>query len=71
MEFIKRVFKAMAEPFIAFSVLLDEDRRQNLDGRYNKYWARKNRREMKKAEKRDERMKKTEAQKRAQRQIGK
>ena len=26
-----------------FSILLDESRRQNLDGSWNKYWVRKNR----------------------------
>jgi hypothetical protein len=28
---------------IMFSILLDESRRQNLDGSWNKYWVRKNR----------------------------
>lgn len=41
MKFIKRILQAIAYPFIAFSVIVDETRRANLDGQYNKYWERK------------------------------
>ncbi len=35
-------------PFISVAVFLDEERRINEDGRYDKYWERKNRRAMRK-----------------------
>lgn len=44
-KFFKKLWKTISEPFIAFSVLTDETRRQNLDGWYDRYWERKNRRE--------------------------
>lgn len=47
MKAIKKILQTIAYPFIAFSVIADETRRQNLDGRYNKYWERRNRREEK------------------------
>lgn len=47
MKLIKRILEAMAKPFIAFSVIVDETRNANLDGRYDKYWERKNRRDAK------------------------
>ena len=34
--------------FNTIACMLDEERRINEDGRYDKYWARKNRRAMKK-----------------------
>lgn len=47
MKRIKRILEAIAYPFIAFWVIADETRRENLDGRYDKYWERINRREAK------------------------
>lgn len=49
MKFFKKIFESITYPFKAFAVLVDETRRQNLDGKWDKYWERKNRREMKKA----------------------
>lgn len=45
MKLIKRILEAIAYPFTAFWVIVDETRRENLDGEYNKYWERRNRRE--------------------------
>ena len=49
MKFLKRIIETITYPFTAFAVIVDETKRQNLDGEYNKYWERKNRREMKKS----------------------
>ena len=35
--------EAIKSPFEAIAVIVDETRRENLDGKYNGYWARKNR----------------------------
>lgn len=51
MKLIKRILEAIAYPFIAFLVIVDETRRENLDGKYDKYWERKNRKERAKNEK--------------------
>lgn len=50
MKFIKKIIDALTYPFVAWAVLLDESRRENLDGSWDKYWERKNRRAMKKKE---------------------
>lgn len=42
---MKNFIAKITEPFVALSVLLDETRRENLDGSYDSYWARKNCRE--------------------------
>lgn len=46
---MKRIKKALIaiwdfiiSPFISVAVFLDEERRINEDGRYDKYWAKKN-----------------------------
>lgn len=39
---LKRLWDIISAPFIAVAVLLDESRRQNLDGSWDKYWERKN-----------------------------
>lgn len=52
MKLIKRILEAIAEPFIFWEVITDETRRENLDGRYDKYWERRNRREEKREERR-------------------
>lgn len=44
MKFIKKILEAIAEPFIFWAVIADETRRENLNGRYDKYWERRNRR---------------------------
>ncbi len=51
MKALKKLWEAITYPFVAFAVLLDESRRQNLDGEWDKYWARKNRRAERKASK--------------------
>lgn len=57
MKLIKRILEAIAEPFIAFSVIVDETRRENLDGRYDKYWERRNRREEKRNKRKENKRK--------------
>lgn len=44
----KRILWAITDPFVGIAVFIDEERRQNLDGRYDDYWRKKNAREMKK-----------------------
>lgn len=44
---LKRILYAITTPFISVAVLIDESRRLNLDGSYDKYWERKNRKERK------------------------
>lgn len=39
---IARICDAISYPFSSIAVLIDESRRQNIDGEYNDYWARKN-----------------------------
>ena len=39
---ITRIWDAISYPFLSIAILVDETRRQNLDGEYNAYWARKN-----------------------------
>ena len=41
----------ITEPFVSFAVLLDESRRENLDGSWDRYWEKKNRK-MRKRERR-------------------
>lgn len=44
MKALRKIFKAIAYPFTAIAVLIDESRRINEDGSWNEYNARKNRR---------------------------
>lgn len=44
---LKKLWNAITYPFIALSVFMDEDRRQNIDGEYDRYWAKKNAKERK------------------------
>lgn len=39
---MKKLWNAIASPFIACAVLLDESRRINEDGSWDSYWAKKN-----------------------------
>ncbi len=48
----KRILWAITDPFVGIAVFIDEERRQNLDGRYDDYWRKKNEREMRKAKRR-------------------
>ena len=40
--FFKRLFEAITVPFISVAVMIDESRRENLDGSWDRYWARRN-----------------------------
>ena len=42
-NFVSRIWDAISYPFVSIAITLDEDRRQNLDGSWDKYWAKKNR----------------------------
>ena len=45
MKFLKKAFQYIADSFTACAVLLDESKRINDDGSWDKYWERKNRKE--------------------------
>ena len=47
-KFFRKIIDTISEPFAAFVVLLDESRRINEDGIWNKYWEKKNRKDLKK-----------------------
>lgn len=53
MKTLRKLWDAISYPFIAISVLIGEDREQNLDGYYNEYWGRKNRKKERKEKKHD------------------
>lgn len=53
MKILKKLWEAITYPFVAVAVLLDESRRENLDGSWDKYWARKNRKAERRASKRE------------------
>lgn len=42
MKTLKKIWDRIAEPFISCAVLIDESKRMNLDGSWDKYWERKN-----------------------------
>ena len=42
-ERVKRFFDAIISPFVSVACLIDESRRINEDGSWDKYWERKNR----------------------------
>lgn len=48
MKGFRKIIDTITYPFVVWSVLLDESRRENLDGSWDKYWERKNHRAMKK-----------------------
>jgi hypothetical protein len=39
---MEKLIRTLTAPIVFAAVLIDETRRQNLDGEYNEYWARKN-----------------------------
>ena len=41
-NFIKKLWNTITMPFVAIAVNIDESRRINEDGSWNKYWERKN-----------------------------
>lgn len=47
MKALKKIWNNVKEVFVGYAVLLDESKRQNLDGSWDKYHARKNRKAMK------------------------
>ena len=49
-KLIKNIWETIISPFVAIEVLYDESRRENLNGEWDRYWARRNAREMRKAE---------------------
>ena len=50
MKTMRKIFEAITAPFICLAVTLDESRRINEDGSWDKHNARKNRRAVKKSE---------------------
>jgi rRNA processing protein Gar1 len=50
MNVLKKIFGAIAQPFVAVICLIGTSQEINEDGSWDKYWARKNRRAMKKGE---------------------
>lgn len=51
-KMFKKAIDFITSPFIAVAVLLDDSRRMNLDGDWDKYHERKNQKLMKRMEKR-------------------
>lgn len=49
MKTLKKIWEAIASPFIALAVNIEESKNINEDGSWDKYWERKNRRANKKA----------------------
>lgn len=43
MKHVKKIFEAITASFVAVAVIIDESRRINEDGAWDKYWERKNR----------------------------
>lgn len=41
-KFVSKIWDAITMPFVSLAVLLDESRRQNLDGEWDSYHARQN-----------------------------
>lgn len=44
---MKKLIEKLLSPFVALAVWIDDSRRINEDGRYDRYWARKNAKERK------------------------
>lgn len=42
MKILKNMIEVLTLPFISIAVMIDESRRINEDGSWNKYWYRKN-----------------------------
>lgn len=41
-KFVFKIWDAITTPFVSIAVLIDESRRENLDGSWDSYWAKKN-----------------------------
>lgn len=48
MKKIKSFLWKIAEPFISVAVMIDESKRINEDGSWDKYWSRKNKKKSRK-----------------------
>lgn len=48
MKLVKKVCESIKDSFTALAVLIDESKRNNEDGSWDKYWERKKRKESKK-----------------------
>ena len=48
MKTLKNILTKIAEPFMTIAVLIDESKRINEDGSWDKYWERKNKKEVRK-----------------------
>ena len=46
MKTLKKIWEAIISPFVAIAVLIDESKRINEDGSWDKYWERKNRKRL-------------------------
>ena len=44
MKALKKILDFITSPFISVAVFLDEEKRLNLDGKYDEYWRKKNER---------------------------
>ena len=51
MKLFKKIWEAITAPFISIAVLIDESKRINEDGSWDKYWEKKNRKEVDQDEK--------------------
>lgn len=52
MKALRKIWDAITTPFVSVAVMIDESRRINEDGSWDKYWARKNRRALRKEQRR-------------------
>ena len=47
MKLLKKILEAIFDPFVSVAVMVDESKRINEDGSWDRYWERKNRKEKK------------------------
>lgn len=47
MKVLRKIWEAISTPFVAVAVLIDESKRTNEDGSWDKYHARRNRKGVK------------------------
>lgn len=50
-KMFKKFWEAITSPFVAIAVCIDESKRLNENGSWDKYWERKNKKLMKRMEK--------------------
>lgn len=51
-NWFKKLLETITEPFVSVAVMVDESKRMNLDGSWDKYHERRNQKLMKRLEKR-------------------